>query len=96
MKIFMLVTVQSALTPGIKKHTITKITKVVSGSTPETLDALMNLYGSIIEAGIYKAPTIKTAEAAKVIEIPKETSTSPLSMNWRLSLVKWESTPMKY
>ena len=56
------------INPGDKKHTITKITKVVSGSTPETLDALANLYGSIIEAGIYKAPTIKTAEAAKVIE----------------------------
>jgi UDP-N-acetyl-D-galactosamine dehydrogenase len=40
----------------------------VSGSTPETLKDLSELYGSIIEAGIYKAPTIKTAEAAKVIE----------------------------
>jgi len=54
--------------PGEKKHTITKITKVVSGSTPETLKELSALYGSIIEAGIYEAPTIKTAEAAKVIE----------------------------
>ena len=56
------------INPGDKKHTITKITKVVSGSTPETLTALSALYGSIIEAGIYEAPTIKTAEAAKVIE----------------------------
>lgn len=56
------------INPGDKKHTITKITKVVSGSTPETLETLSQLYGSIIEAGIYKAPTIKTAEAAKVIE----------------------------
>ena len=40
----------------------------MSGSTPETLKALSALYGSIIEAGIYEAPTIKTAEAAKVIE----------------------------
>jgi len=56
------------INPGDKKHTITKITKVVSGSTPETLKDLSELYGSIIEAGIYKAPTIKTAEAAKVIE----------------------------
>ena len=56
------------INPGDKKHTITKITKVVSGSTPETLKALSALYGSIIEAGIYEAPTIKTAEAAKVIE----------------------------
>ena len=56
------------INPGDKKHTITKITKVVSGSTPETLRSLSELYGSIIEAGIYEAPTIKTAEAAKVIE----------------------------
>ena len=56
------------INPGDKKHTITKITKVVSGSTPATLKALSALYGSIIEAGIYEAPTIKTAEAAKVIE----------------------------
>ena len=56
------------INPGDKKHTITKITKVVSGSTPETLQSLSELYGSIIEAGIYEAPTIKTAEAAKVIE----------------------------
>ena len=56
------------INPGDKTHTITKITKVVSGSTPETLEELSELYGSIIEAGIYQAPTIKTAEAAKVIE----------------------------
>jgi UDP-N-acetyl-D-glucosamine/UDP-N-acetyl-D-galactosamine dehydrogenase len=56
------------INPGDKKHTITKITKVVSGSTPETLKKLSELYGSIIDAGIYEAPSIKTAEAAKVIE----------------------------
>ena len=56
------------INPGDKKHTITKITKVVSGSTPQTLETLSELYGSIIDAGIYKAPTIRTAEAAKVIE----------------------------
>ena len=56
------------INPGDKKHTITKITKVVSGSTPQILKELSALYGSIIEAGIYEAPTIKTAEAAKVIE----------------------------
>ena len=56
------------INPGDKKHTITKITKIVSGSTSQTLKDLSALYGSIIEAGIYEAPTIKTAEAAKVIE----------------------------
>jgi len=56
------------INPGDKEHTITKIKKVVSGSTPQCLQTLSELYGSIIEAGIYEAPTIKTAEAAKVIE----------------------------
>ena len=56
------------INPGDKEHTITKIQKVVSGSTPECLKTLGILYGSIIEAGIYEAPTIKIAEAAKVIE----------------------------
>ena len=56
------------INPGDKEHTITKIQKVVSGSTPECLSTLATLYGSIIQAGIYQAPTIRTAEAAKVIE----------------------------
>lgn len=54
--------------PGDKERTITKIIKIVSGSTPEVADTLARLYGSIIEAGIYKAPSIKVAEAAKAIE----------------------------
>jgi len=54
--------------PGDRTHTIEKIRKVVSGSSPEALEFIAGIYGSIIEAGIYKAPTIATAEAAKVIE----------------------------
>ena len=54
--------------PGDKKHTIEKIVKVVSGDTPETAELLEKVYGSVIEAGIHRAPNIKTAEAAKVIE----------------------------
>lgn len=54
--------------PGDRRHTIDKITKVVSGSTPEVAQALAEIYGSVITAGIHVAPTIKTAEAAKVIE----------------------------
>jgi UDP-N-acetyl-D-galactosamine dehydrogenase len=54
--------------PGDKERTITKIIKIVSGSTPEVAEVLAKLYGSIIEAGIYKAPSIKVAEAAKAIE----------------------------
>lgn len=56
------------INPGDKKHTLTTVTKVVSGDTENTLNRLADLYGSIIPAGIYKAPGIKTAEAAKVIE----------------------------
>ena len=56
------------INPGDKQHTLTKIKKVVSGSSPDCLNTISNLYGSIIEAGIYEAPSIKIAEAAKVIE----------------------------
>jgi UDP-N-acetyl-D-glucosamine/UDP-N-acetyl-D-galactosamine dehydrogenase len=56
------------INPGDKQNTIEKIVKVVAGQDNETLDRLANLYGSIIEAGIHKAPSIKVAEAAKVIE----------------------------
>ena len=54
--------------PGDKRHTIDRIVKVVSGCDRETLELLSSIYGSVIKAGIHKAPDIKTAEAAKVIE----------------------------
>ena len=54
--------------PGDRLHTIDKIKKVVAGDTPEITEFLAQLYGSVITAGIHKAPDIKTAEAAKVIE----------------------------
>lgn len=56
------------INPGDKVNTLTKIMKITSGSTPETADFVDALYGSIIEAGTYKASSIKVAEAAKVIE----------------------------
>ena len=56
------------INPGDKNHTINKIIKVVSGSNKQTLEIISKLYNSIIEAGVYKAPSIKIAEAAKVIE----------------------------
>ncbi|KAB2876642.1 MAG: nucleotide sugar dehydrogenase [Burkholderiaceae bacterium] len=56
------------INPGDKQHTVTKITKVVSGDTPATLEKVAEVYGSIIEAGVHKASSIKVAEAAKVIE----------------------------
>ncbi len=56
------------INPGDKEHTLTKIIKVVSGDSADTLERVSNLYESIVEAGTHKASSIKVAEAAKVIE----------------------------
>ncbi|NMP16542.1 Vi polysaccharide biosynthesis UDP-N-acetylglucosamine C-6 dehydrogenase TviB [Thalassotalea sp. Y01] len=56
------------INPGDKEHSVTKILKVTSGSTPQAADYIDDVYGSIITAGTHKAPSIKVAEAAKVIE----------------------------
>jgi len=56
------------INPGDKVHTLTKILKVVSGDTPETLKRVAELYESIVTAGVFLASSIKVAEAAKVIE----------------------------
>jgi len=56
------------INPGDKQHRLTTIRKVTSGSTPEAADLVEALYGAIIQAGTHKAPSIKIAEAAKVIE----------------------------
>jgi len=56
------------INPGDKQHTLTRIRKVTSGSTPEVADAVDALYASIVTAGTHKAASIRVAEAAKVIE----------------------------
>ena len=56
------------INPGDKERTVTKILKVVSGDTPETLAKVQEVYGAVITAGVYPASSIKVAEAAKVIE----------------------------
>ncbi|MFN4064299.1 nucleotide sugar dehydrogenase [Azoarcus communis] len=56
------------INPGDKERTVTKIVKVVSGDTPETLETVKSIYGAVITAGVYPASSIKVAEAAKVIE----------------------------
>jgi UDP-N-acetyl-D-glucosamine/UDP-N-acetyl-D-galactosamine dehydrogenase len=56
------------INPGDKTHTVTKILKVTSGSTPEIAKKVDDLYKSVITAGTHLAPSIKVAEAAKVIE----------------------------
>jgi UDP-N-acetyl-D-galactosamine dehydrogenase len=56
------------INPGDREHSIQTITKVVAGQDADTLETLAKLYGSIVEAGIHEAPSIKVAEAAKAIE----------------------------
>jgi len=56
------------INPGDKEHTLTRIKKVVSGDSPETLAKVAEIYGSVITAGVHPASSIKVAEAAKVIE----------------------------
>ena len=56
------------INPGDREHTLTRITKVVSGDTPETLERVAKFYASVVAAGVFRASSIKVAEAAKVIE----------------------------
>jgi len=56
------------INPGDREHTIDKITKVVSGQTPEVLERVADLYNAITSGGVFRAASIKAAEAAKVIE----------------------------
>jgi UDP-N-acetyl-D-galactosamine dehydrogenase len=56
------------INPGDKEHCFTRIRKVVSGDDAETLENVAALYGSVVQAGVYRAPSIRVAEAAKVIE----------------------------
>jgi UDP-N-acetyl-D-galactosamine dehydrogenase len=56
------------INPGDREHTLTRITKIVSGDAPETLERVAAFYGAVVDAGVYKASSIQVAEAAKVIE----------------------------
>ena len=55
------------INPGDRQHTLSNVIKVVSADCPETLDRVADLYGSIVEAGVHRASSIRVAEAAKVI-----------------------------
>jgi UDP-N-acetyl-D-galactosamine dehydrogenase len=65
---FMLGYSPERINPGDKQHTLERIVKVVSGQDAPTLERVAATYGAIIEAGVHRAPSIKVAEAAKVIE----------------------------
>ena len=56
------------INPGDKQHRLESIMKVVSAQNPETLETIAGVYGSVVKAGIHRAPSIRVAEAAKVIE----------------------------
>jgi len=56
------------INPGDKQHRLETITKVVAGDSPDSLEQIASLYESVVDAGVYRAPSIKVAEAAKVIE----------------------------
>ncbi len=56
------------INPGDREHTIDKVIKIVSGEDEATLDRVANVYGAVVTAGLHRAPTIKVAESAKVIE----------------------------
>jgi UDP-N-acetyl-D-galactosamine dehydrogenase len=56
------------INPGDREHTLTRIVKVVSGDTPDTLERVSEVYGSVVGAGVFRASSIRVAEAAKVIE----------------------------
>jgi len=56
------------INPGDREHTFTRVRKIVSGDDAETLERVAELYGSVVEAGVYRAASIRVAEAAKVIE----------------------------
>ena len=56
------------INPGDKKHRLENIVKIVSGMDDDALETIANVYGLVIEAGVYRAESIKVAEAAKVIE----------------------------
>lgn len=56
------------INPGDREHTVDKITKVISGQTPEVVEMLADLYGKVTSGGVFRAASIRAAEAAKVIE----------------------------
>src|SRR5262249_11694387 len=66
------------INPGDKDRTLTKIMKVVAGDTPQTLERVAQVYGSIVKAGVHRASSIRVAEAAKVIENTQRDLNIPL------------------
>ena len=77
------------INPGDKEHRLSAIKKITSGSTPEVAEFVDRLYSKIILAGTHRAPSIRVAEAAKVIENTQRDVNIALSMSWRLFSIAW-------
>jgi UDP-N-acetyl-D-galactosamine dehydrogenase len=84
------------INPGDKQHTVEHIKKVTSGSTPEIGKYVNEVYASVIIAGTHLAPTMKVAEAAKVIENSQRDINIALSTNFPKSLTRWVLTPLMF
>jgi UDP-N-acetyl-D-glucosamine/UDP-N-acetyl-D-galactosamine dehydrogenase len=84
------------INPGDKEHTVTKILKVTSGSTPEVAEYVDQLYKSVITAGTHKASSIKVAEAAKVIENSQRDINIAFVNEFPKSLTFWVLIPRKF
>ena len=82
------------INPGDKTHTLTSITKVTSGSTPHAAKVIDGLYKEIIVAGTHLAPSIKVAEAAKVIENSQRDINIAFVNELAKILISWILTPM--
>ena len=66
------------INPGDREHTVDRIIKVIAGEDEEVVEQLARIYGSVTSGGVFRAASIKAAEAARRSKTPSATSTSPL------------------
>lgn len=83
------------INPGDREHHLRSITKVVSGDSAETLEKVARLYERVVDAGVYRAPSIKVAEAAKVIENTQRDLNIALVNELAIIFNKLGSTPSR-
>lgn len=81
------------INPGDKVHRLETITKIVSGMDEETLEEIANVYELVVEAGVYRAESIKVAEAAKVIENSQRDINIAFMNELSIISIRWALTP---
>lgn len=69
------------INPGDKKHRLETIVKITAGQDEESAEVITRLYGKVVKAGIHQAPSIRVAEASRLLKMPKGISILPLSMS---------------